>query len=102
MVFVVCVCWCAPTDVIHPQSAAAQVFFAAVGASANVGLVIRTAPVLFGFSAIALSAHLLLLLAVGKLAGFSRRDLLIASNANIGGPSTVAGGLFTLNLSKGQ
>jgi uncharacterized membrane protein len=56
-----------------------------VGASANVGLVIRTAPVLFAFSFIALALHLLLLLGVGKLLGFSRRDLLLASNANIGG-----------------
>ncbi|KAI8465541.1 MAG: hypothetical protein J3K34DRAFT_454744 [Monoraphidium minutum] len=68
-----------------------QVFFAAVGASANVGLVIRTAPVLFAFSGLALGAHLGLLLGIGRLLGFSRRDLLVASNANIGGPSTVAG-----------
>jgi uncharacterized membrane protein len=27
----------------------------------------------------------------GKLLGFSRRDLLLASNANVGGPSTAAG-----------
>lgn len=68
-----------------------QVFFAAVGASADVGLVVRTAPVLFAFSAIALASHLALMLGVGRLLGFSRRDLLVASNANIGGPSTVAG-----------
>jgi hypothetical protein len=84
---------------LHPASLlpisrrppAPQVFFAAVGASANVSLVVRTAPVLFAFSALALSAHLALLLGLGRLLGFSRRDLLIASNANIGGPSTVAG-----------
>ena len=68
-----------------------QVFFAAVGASANIGLVVRTAPVLFLFSFVALASHLGLMLGLGRLAGFSRRDLLIASNANIGGPSTVAG-----------
>ncbi|KAG2485644.1 hypothetical protein HYH03_015616 [Edaphochlamys debaryana] len=68
-----------------------QVFYATIGASANVGLVVSTAPVLFLFSAIALAAHLGLLLGVGRLTGFSLRELLIASNANIGGPSTVAG-----------
>eukprot|EP00775_Hariotina_reticulata_P003199 gene3199-3476_t len=68
-----------------------QVFFAAVGASANVGLVVSTAPVLFCYSFIALAGHLGLMLGLGKLLGFSRRDLLLASNANIGGPSTVAG-----------
>jgi hypothetical protein len=66
-----------------------QVFFAAVGASANVPLVIRTAPILFCWSFIALAGHLLLLLGLGKLAGFSRKELLLASNANIGGGSGV-------------
>eukprot|EP00198_Chlamydomonas_reinhardtii_P012311 XP_001701648.1 predicted protein [Chlamydomonas reinhardtii] len=68
-----------------------QIFYATIGASANVGLVVQTAPVLFLFSLIALGAHLGLLLGVGRLLGFSLRDLLIASNANVGGPSTVAG-----------
>lgn len=49
------------------------------------GLVVKTAPVLFLFSLLALGAHLAILLGVGKLLGFSRRELLIASNANIGG-----------------
>ena len=60
-------------------------FYATIGASANVGLVVRTAPVLFLFSAVALGTHLGLLLGVGRLLGFSRRELLLASNANIGG-----------------
>jgi uncharacterized membrane protein len=33
----------------------------------------------------------MLLLGLGRLLGFSRRELLLASNANIGGPPTVAG-----------
>lgn len=68
-----------------------QTFFAAVGASADVGLVVRSAPVLFAFSAVALSGHLGLLLLLGKWIGFSQRELLLASNANVGGPTTVAG-----------
>ncbi|GIM12969.1 hypothetical protein Vretimale_16155, partial [Volvox reticuliferus] len=68
-----------------------QIFYATIGASANVSLVIQTAPVLFLFSLLALGAHLSLLLLVGRLAGFSMREMLLASNANIGGPSTVAG-----------
>jgi hypothetical protein len=31
--------------------------------------------------------HLVLLLAAGRAAGFSQRDLLLASNANVGGAS---------------
>jgi uncharacterized membrane protein len=72
-----------PADPAPPPRT--KVFFATVGASANVGLVVRTAPVLFAFSFVALGLHLLLLLAAGKALGFSRRDLLLASNANIGG-----------------
>ncbi|KAF5841251.1 hypothetical protein DUNSADRAFT_13705 [Dunaliella salina] len=68
-----------------------QVFYATIGASANIALVVTTAPVLFLFSFIALAGHLGFLLGVGSLLGFSRRELLVASNANIGGPSTVAG-----------
>jgi uncharacterized membrane protein len=70
---------------VHAHLLLQQVFFAAVGASANVPLVIRTAPILFCYSFIALAGHLLLLLALGRLAGFNLRDLLLASNANIGG-----------------
>jgi uncharacterized membrane protein len=69
-----------------------QTFFAAVGASADVGLVVRSAPVLFAFSAVAIAAHLALLLLIGgRVFGFSRRELLLSSNACVGGPSTVAG-----------
>ncbi|MEW5307691.1 MAG: hypothetical protein WDW36_010069 [Sanguina aurantia] len=67
------------------------VFFATIGACANVPLVLRNAPALFGFSAIALATHLALILGLGRLLNFSLRDILLASNANIGGPSTVAG-----------
>ncbi|GLI59685.1 hypothetical protein VaNZ11_001627 [Volvox africanus] len=68
-----------------------QIFYATIGASANVSLVIQTAPVLFLFSLLALGAHLGLLLLAGRVTGFSIKELLLASNANIGGPSTVAG-----------
>lgn len=67
-----------------------QIFYATIGASANVGLVVKTAPVLFLFSLLALAAHLAILLGVGRLLGFSRRELLIASNANIGGKGRIA------------
>ena len=62
-----------------------QVFYATIGASANVALVLHTAPILFAYSFVAIAGHLGLLLVVGTALGFSRRDLLLASNANIGG-----------------
>lgn len=68
-----------------------QVFFATVGVNGDVSLVVRTAPALFAFSFVQIATHLGLTLGLGRLLGFSRRELLLASNANVGGPSTGAG-----------
>lgn len=67
-----------------------QVFFATIGASANIGMVIRVGPMLFVFAAMILLIHLLSLLAAGKLLRLDLAELVIASNANIGGPTTAA------------
>ena len=61
-----------------------QIFFVAVGAAGSIETVLRTAPSLFLFSAIQIGIHLGLTLGTGKLLGFSRRDLLLASNADGG------------------
>ena len=75
-----------PSHISHSHlSYRPQVFYATIGASANVALVLHTAPILFAYSFVAIAGHLGLLLAVGTALGFSRRDLLLASNANIGG-----------------
>lgn len=68
-----------------------QVFFAGVGANGSVAAVVATAPALFAFSTLQLVVHVLLVLAIGRVLGFTRRDLLLASNANVGGPTTAAG-----------
>jgi uncharacterized membrane protein len=69
-----------------------QIFFAAVGASGSFAAVLATAPALFIWSFIAISVHLGLVLLVGeKVLGFSRREMALASNACIGGPTTAAG-----------
>ena len=62
-----------------------QIFFAAVGAAGEVRAVIQTAPSLFVFCFLQIAVHLLLILGAGRLAGFSRKELLLASNANVGG-----------------
>ena len=64
---------------------AAQIFFAAVGAAGEVRAVVQTAPSLFVFCFLQIAVHLLLILGAGRLAGFSRKELLLASNANVGG-----------------
>lgn len=68
-----------------------QTFFAVVGASGSVRAVLSTAPALFLVSGTQVGVHLALMLLVGRALGFSRPELLIASNANVGGPTTAAG-----------
>ena len=81
-----------------------QLFFAATGAAGSIRIVLATAPVLFAFSALHLAVHLAILLGLGRLfyqpsseGGREYREsvwwnkLLVASNANVGGPTTAAG-----------
>lgn len=68
-----------------------QVFFAVVGANGSISNVIHTAPGIFAFAFIQLTVHIAVLLGVGKLLRFDRKLLLIASNANVGGPTTACG-----------
>ena len=56
-----------------------------MGASGEVRAVITTAPALFLFCFVQIAIHLGLILGAGRLAGFTRRELLLASNANVGG-----------------
>uniref|UniRef100_A0A7N0VLJ3 Membrane protein YjcL n=1 Tax=Kalanchoe fedtschenkoi TaxID=63787 RepID=A0A7N0VLJ3_KALFE len=68
-----------------------QVFFAVVGASGNIRSVINTAPSIFVFALIQIAVHLAVILGLGKLLGFDLKLLLLASNANVGGPTTACG-----------
>jgi uncharacterized membrane protein len=67
-----------------------MVFFAAIGASANVGVVLREGPVLFVFAGLILSVHLVCILIAGMLLRLDLAEVVIASNANMGGPTTAA------------
>jgi len=67
-----------------------QVFFATIGASANIGVVARVGPVLFVFAALILLIHLAVILLAGRLMGLDLVEIVIASNANMGGPTTAA------------
>jgi len=67
-----------------------QVFFAVIGASANIGVVVREGPVLFVFAAAILTVHLGVILLAGKLLRLDLAEIVIASNANMGGPTTAA------------
>ena len=67
-----------------------QVFFATIGAGAHVGTVVRVGAALFVFAAVILAVHLVVLLLVGRLLGADLVELVVASNANMGGPATAA------------
>jgi len=67
-----------------------QVFFAAIGASANILVVIKVGAILFVFAALILFIHLLFILTMGKVFKIDLAEIVIASNANMGGPTTAA------------
>lgn len=72
-----------------------QVFFAAVGASGNIWNVINNTPCIFMFALVQVTVHLIMVLGLGKLFGIDLKLLLLASNANIGGPTTACGMALT-------
>jgi len=67
-----------------------QIFFATIGASAHIGVVLRVGPVLFVFAALILLVHLAAVLIGGKLLRLDLAEMVVASNANMGGPTTAA------------
>ena len=67
-----------------------QIFFAVIGASANIWIVLKFGPILFIFAGVILSIHLSFLLITGKILGLEIEELVVASNANLGGPTTAA------------
>lgn len=68
-----------------------QLFFASVGASGSIETVVKTAPTLFLWSFVAITVHVVGILGAEKWFSFSRKETCLASNANIGGPTTAAG-----------
>ena len=67
-----------------------QVFFGVIGASANIPKVLQVSPILFVLAALILTVHLSVLLLSGLLLRLDLAELMIASNANMGGPTTAA------------
>ena len=69
---------------------AMNAFFSTVGASGSIADMLSTAPSLFFFSMTQVLTHLTFLLFAAKLFAFRRSEALVASNANVGGPTTAA------------
>ncbi len=64
------------------------IFLATIGASADIGRLIETAPILFLFALVIVSVHLVLLLAIGRLLRLGLAEMCIASAVCIGGPAS--------------
>ena len=65
-------------------------FFAVIGAPASITLILKESPLLFIFAFIIILVNLIFSLVLGKLFKFSIEEIIIASNANIGGPTSAA------------
>lgn len=62
-----------------------------MGANGSIGNAINTAPSILAFAFVQVAVHLLVTLGVGKLLGFDRKILLMASAANVGGLTAACG-----------
>ena len=65
-------------------------FFAVIGAPASIELILRESPLLLVFALIVVLINLIVSLIFGKLFKFNIEEIIIASNANVGGPTTAA------------
>lgn len=66
-------------------------FFFVIGVPASIVLIIKNAPLLLLFCFIIVVFNMLFCFVFGKIFHFNLEDIIIASNANIGGPTTAAG-----------
>ena len=68
-----------------------QYFFAVIGAQAYLPYVFRLAPSVFGHAFVQIAVHFLFMCVVGRnLLNIPFREIALASNANVGGPTTAA------------
>ncbi len=73
------------------------VFFFVIGVPASLIEIIRNSPLLLVFCAIIVAINMLVVFVFGKLLKFNLEDIILASNANIGGPTTAV----AMAISKG-
>ena len=65
-----------------------HIFFFVIGVPASVPLIVMNSPLLLLFAAIIVLTNMVFSLVAGKLLKFNLEDIILASNANIGGPTT--------------
>lgn len=64
------------------------IFFFVIGVPASIPMIFRNAPLLLVFAAIVVLVNMLFCFVGGKIFKFNLEDIILASNANIGGPTT--------------
>ncbi len=67
-----------------------HIFFTVIGVPASIYLIITKAPLLLVFCAIIVGINMLVSFLFGKIFKFNLEEIIIASNANVGGPTTSA------------
>lgn len=73
------------------------IFFAVIGAPASIVKILTESPLLLVYALIIVVINMLVSLGLGKLFHFDLEEIILASNANIGGPTTAA----AMAISKG-
>lgn len=66
------------------------IFFVVIGVPASIPLIIQKSPLLLAFCLVVVLVNIIWMMIVGRLLKFDLEEILIASNANIGGPTTAA------------
>lgn len=66
------------------------IFFTVIGAPASIPLIITKSPLLLVFCAIIVFTNMVFTFLAGKMFKFNLEEMIIASNANVGGPTTSA------------
>ena len=66
-------------------------FYFVIGVPASIALIIKKAPILLVLCMVIVVVNMLFSFAFGKLLKFDLEEIILASNANIGGPTTAAG-----------
>ncbi|SNS29608.1 Uncharacterized membrane protein [Anaerovirgula multivorans] len=73
------------------------IFFVVIGVPASIALILEKSPLLLLFCAVMVGINMLVTFVAGKLLKFNLEEIILVSNANIGGPTTAA----AMAISKG-
>lgn len=76
------------------------IFFAVIGAPASIMSIVTKAPLLLLYALVIVACNMLVTFIFGKIFHFSLEEIILASNANIGGPTTAAAMAISKNWNK--